>query len=840
MEKAFLKSALLGAKKYTLIIHPLYKKLNICAFLCLLLIPLSSQANDLYITTVDLNLRTGAGKSFKSILVINKGDTVTYLNDAGKHWVKLQYQGKIGYSSKKYLKEVEQLTPIKTVPKSEPDYNSSFFLFSSALFIALAISLIKTGKRYRKKSTATVLSLFFGLFGLQKFYLGDVKKGALSVLFCWTLIPAFIGVIDFLKLILMKEERFQTLYNRKYGFHMQEDEPTYNPRNTTVSTPEIAVKKTLNIYTPKHQDESIIEVQAEDLDLSIDQEVEESYNSPPYWGHAYVYSYDEITQATPAQRAYYNHFKERVLNGEFVDIEGQSNYAFILYFDFLNEYQKHKDIKLLEEQFNLLGIICPKTRSYSQRSLQEEVRKTEDFRPVDQIQNLEPPSFEFDQLDDDPNSFKLGSLYKNKLKLTEEEVSWLNKFYIQSNVFTSIEGCCIAIIKQYLIVLKKLEKSIQSNSSTLSEEIAFFSHKLKTVYISNFSEYGYYDADSLNQKAESDIYLMIFKRVENSVREHYGHKRKVSGDFPSTNLTLAAEFEDRMGTLLNQTIQDVKKEIIQPDFDTEVALNIQNVNRWKVKFNVLKDRFKKEAKDQFLQEIMILEETNQKNPNIENIFFEASKFIAKYDKVQALNYYAKYIYYDLKSKKFDKKDFTKTVKKSLFQTEDQINDFKEIIAELIQTADIKTATEKIAKIYIPKRKKIQLDHSKIKEVEQKHEGTVELLSEYLEEDDHSTPSMENNDVEVAIVPTSDRKSIFKPEIHLDQIQEELIALIVNNSFEIPQLEVEKYATAHSLFKNQFIDSINEACAERLDGEVLIEEDEDSYIIEESYYHEIII
>ena len=50
--------------------------------------------------------------------------------------------------------------------------------------------------------------------------------------------------------------------------------------------------------------------------------------------------------------------------------------------------------------------------------------------------------------------------------------------------------------------------------------------------------------------------------------------------------------------------------------------------------------------------------------------------------------------------------------------------------------------------------------------------------------------------------------------------------------------VKYIAVENGMFKNQLIDSINEACQELLDGEALIEEDNENYIIEESYYNEI--
>lgn len=40
-------------------------------------------------------------------------------------------------------------------------------------------------------------------------------------------------------------------------------------------------------------------------------------------------------------------------------------------------------------------------------------------------------------------------------------------------------------------------------------------------------------------------------------------------------------------------------------------------------------------------------------------------------------------------------------------------------------------------------------------------------------------------------------------------------------------------------KNQLIDSINEICSDMLEGEFIIEEDENYYVIEESFYNELI-
>ena len=48
----------------------------------------------------------------------------------------------------------------------------------------------------RTVTAGVLISLLFGWFGLQKFYLGDLKGGVLSILFSWTFIPFVLALID--------------------------------------------------------------------------------------------------------------------------------------------------------------------------------------------------------------------------------------------------------------------------------------------------------------------------------------------------------------------------------------------------------------------------------------------------------------------------------------------------------------------------------------------------------------------------------------------------------------------------------------------------------------------
>jgi TM2 domain-containing membrane protein YozV len=48
----------------------------------------------------------------------------------------------------------------------------------------------------KNPTTATMLALFLGGLGAHKFYLGKTGFGLLYALFCWTLIPSILGVIE--------------------------------------------------------------------------------------------------------------------------------------------------------------------------------------------------------------------------------------------------------------------------------------------------------------------------------------------------------------------------------------------------------------------------------------------------------------------------------------------------------------------------------------------------------------------------------------------------------------------------------------------------------------------
>lgn len=708
----------------------------------------------------------------------------------------------------------------------------------------------------RDRTTAALLSFFLGGVGIHQFYLGNYIRGVIFLLFSWTLIPIFFGFIDFLILLIMDEDKFNEKYSKVKIQNIKEINIAPHTSNVP-SAKTIKDNKAVNPTTLSKtfaderrdfyelNDPNIIHVNDTSFELDIDLE-DDGELEVPYWSHTYVYSFDALNQASVVQKEFYYYFKKKFLKDEFIDIHSNTNYAFVLYFDIIKAYEDHNDIELLEKQFKLLGEICPKTKNYSYSTFKNLLRKRIDVFSTEKLSEIEKPAYQFEQgyYQYDPDQYKLGRIYQSQLGLNDNEVLLLNKFYNQSNVFTSIEGCLIAVINQYLFVLKSFDKFINEENSSFEKEVKFFKKKIKHFYKDN-SEYGYSNIDYINQIAETEIFQTIFRRVENFIRQELGHTRKLKTEFFYNLHNLDTEFETRIGDVVDKINESNKESIEQPDKKTQILLNAQNVNRWKMEFSELKENFKQENQSDFLESISHLEEVNQKNPNIEHIFYEASKFIAKHDKVKALQFYAKYIYYDLKSKKFDNKQLNKTIQKSLFKNEVQIENFKDIIAKLIETGDIERALKEILVIYIPKRKKIKLDRTEIREVAKKHDSTVELLNEYLvsdEEDETLSEKInkESNEEEIEIVVAVESKSEspFKQTLNFNKTQIEILQIMQTNTLVISQSKVDEFALKNGMFKNQLIDSINEICFDLLEGEPLIEEEEENYVIEKSYYQEI--
>lgn len=64
----------------------------------------------------------------------------------------------------------------------------------------------------KNRVAAALFAIFLESFGAHKFYLGQVGRGVLYLIFCWTLIPSILAFIEFILLLAMTDEEFAAKY----------------------------------------------------------------------------------------------------------------------------------------------------------------------------------------------------------------------------------------------------------------------------------------------------------------------------------------------------------------------------------------------------------------------------------------------------------------------------------------------------------------------------------------------------------------------------------------------------------------------------------------------------
>jgi len=65
----------------------------------------------------------------------------------------------------------------------------------------------------KNKTTAALLAFFLGWIGVHRFYLEQTGLGFLHLLFCWTTIPLWVSIVDFIVFLTMSKEAFDLKYN---------------------------------------------------------------------------------------------------------------------------------------------------------------------------------------------------------------------------------------------------------------------------------------------------------------------------------------------------------------------------------------------------------------------------------------------------------------------------------------------------------------------------------------------------------------------------------------------------------------------------------------------------
>jgi TM2 domain-containing membrane protein YozV len=71
---------------------------------------------------------------------------------------------------------------------------------------------ITYGPSGKSRILAALLAIFLGTFGIHKFYLGKNGQGIIYLIFCWTTIPTWIGIIEGIIYLITSDADFERKY----------------------------------------------------------------------------------------------------------------------------------------------------------------------------------------------------------------------------------------------------------------------------------------------------------------------------------------------------------------------------------------------------------------------------------------------------------------------------------------------------------------------------------------------------------------------------------------------------------------------------------------------------
>lgn len=91
----------------------------------------------------------------------------------------------------------------------------------------------------------------------------------------------------------------------------------------------------------------------------------------PHWKHKYIYSHSDIKEASASQQKFYTYFKDQFLQNQFIDIKGNNNYVFVLYYDLIEQFDKENDFNKLISLFENLSFRYPVIRPYTDRFIKD-------------------------------------------------------------------------------------------------------------------------------------------------------------------------------------------------------------------------------------------------------------------------------------------------------------------------------------------------------------------------------------------------------------------------------------------------------------------------------------
>lgn len=242
-----------------------------------------------------------------------------------------------------------------------------------------------------------------------------------------------------------------------------------------------------------------------------------------------------------------------------------------------------------------------------------------------------------------------------------------------------------------------------------------------------------------------------------------------------------------------------------------------NPDAWEIRFYHLQESFTPANVEEFYKDVCTLAKWNSSRITIRRkIYLNSHHFLIDKEKAYSLRFYLRYINVKGATENYPYQKINKKNRKILFKNRQEEVEFDAICEKLKADGNLRAAVRRLNALGISQRKEIKLDIEAIKRAAQKQSEVAGILGKLLLD--------EENEPEVVQVSSSNHK-------------EALMQLFIEHSLRVNKKEVDIFASARGIFVGQLIESINEEYYEELD-DVLIEEEDDMYVMDNGYYQQI--
>lgn len=589
-------------------------------------------------------------------------------------------------------------------------------------------------------------------------------------------------------------------------------------------------------------DESIIDVTGEYVKIDRTANAEEPVKVPdgiPYWEKEYIFSTRSLDSARTEVRRFYKKYKEAFLAGIYYDLGGNdnSNYFFTLMFDLLQEYDKQPNLTLLTRQMRALSEHYPETKYYAERNLIERAKKSGRRRAqcgegeisIDDLVILFPDSREW----------SFADKYADKLNLAPKECDLFDYLNSQwDSMYSNFEFMKIKHVQLYRDVIKAVKETYIADGKSFEKALTDTAESFNIKGRNGRYDYGrsiyIYDNLPTAEKIKM-IHNCIFRHCRNKLYDRYELHWPIE--------LFSHEHYAGSKSAITKLLKDIEPIIVSvvetlPEFtdEEEIIVNNSYTTRWRTFYQQIIDSFNGDIQE-YMGSVAKLAKQNSNNSGLRHLTLDVSKFLVGKDDIAALKMYLQYVDAHRKFSNDDEKPLPKYICKKLFKKVEQQDEFENIVRQYKADRDRKKAHEVIDQLFLPKRKKLNLDREEIAKISEQHSETVQLLNEVMSEEEMAirTPEFQQNIVE----PESNANDpIQQTNIQLDSPHMELLDIFVRNNHSLAKSQVANFAKSKGLMANRLIEKINELCYDTLD-DVLIEDEDDNWTISEDYLKKII-